>query len=84
MSTLYNKTMISTETLNDDPSETLIDLILIITLFGFVSCVMLVNYRLTYLKRTNSSKELSEDIEREDELNKKTIIESIMYDRTDL
>ena len=79
MTNLHNETTLNPDRLNDDSNETLIDLIFIIVLFGFVSCIMLVNYRLTYLKSTDSSNDLVENFDTE--FNKKTIIENIIYER---
>jgi hypothetical protein len=65
--------------INDDQNEAIIDLLFIMVLFGFVTCFMVLNYRLTYMKRTNSSKEFGED-----DMDNKSIVENIIYDRTDL
>jgi len=79
MTNLHNNTTLNADKLNDDLNETLIDLIFILTLFGFVTCFMVLNYRLTYMKRTNSSNEFGED-----DMDNKSIVENIIYDRTDL
>ena len=79
MTNLHNNTTLNADKLNDDLNETLIDLIFILTLFGFVSCFMVLNYRLTYMKRTNSSKDILED-----DVDNKPIVENIIYYRTDL
>ena len=64
---------------DDDARETYIDSLFILVLFLFVSCVNLVNYRLTYVKRTNSHKKLTEDLEFNSE-----VIQNIIYERTNI
>ena len=65
--------------INEDQDEAIIDLLFIMVLFGFVTCFMVLNYRLTYMKRTNSSKDILEDY-----VYNKSIVENIMYDRADI